>query len=144
MRCELCLSEHAADARCPHPPHPRRPSAHHHGTHPPHGQVHLASHPWNIRVHRPQGLHTHGVDIDRGGLFLSCEEPFPPLFTRLELTLHLAGEDFSCTGEVVRHVDAAHALTWGSAAGIGIQLLPAPPRLRELLSRARASPLTSP
>ncbi|WP_338871443.1 PilZ domain-containing protein [Myxococcus stipitatus] len=134
MHCELCLLEHATNARCPHRPRKPRPSSHHHGTAQPHPC------PATIRV---QGLQAQGVEIDRGGLFLSCEEPFPPLFTRLELTLRLAGEDFTCTGEVVRHVDAAHARTWGSSAGIGVQLLPAPPRLRELLSRARASHLTS-
>lgn len=118
MHCELCLSEHTSNLPCG--PSSRTPT-------------------WGVHVHHPQGVEAHGVEIGKGGLFLSCSEPFPALFTRLELTLWLAGEALDCEGEVVRHVDPAHARAWGMSPGIGVQLLPTSPRLKELLSRARAT-----
>ncbi|WP_194869512.1 PilZ domain-containing protein [Myxococcus sp. AB025B] len=133
MHCERCLSEHSDALPCP-------PAARRHATSrtSPHRPVTWTPAPCDVRIQHPQGLQAHRVEVSKGGLFLGCEEPFPPLFTRLSLTLRLGGEDFTCEGEVVRHVDTAHARTWGSTAGIGVQLQPPPPRLRELLSRPHA------
>jgi len=92
---------------------------------------------WGVRVRHPEGVEAHGVELGRGGLFLHCAEPFPPLFTRLSLTLWLGGEEVPCEGEVVRHVDAAHARVWEVSPGIGVQLVSPCPRLRELFERVR-------
>lgn len=125
MHCSRCLSDHSVDSSCTTLPLAR------------HGGEASTPWPWDVWIRNPEGVDVHGLELGKGGLFLSCAEPFPPLFTRLELTLRLAGEEFPCEGEVVRHVDSAHAHTWGVSAGIGVQLLPPSPRLREFLSRAR-------
>ncbi|MFY2556017.1 hypothetical protein ACN469_00080 [Corallococcus terminator] len=131
MHCSRCLSKHSADSPCTPAPRAR------HGT----SLLSESQAPWSwdVRIRHPEGVDVHGLELGKGGLFLSCAEPFPPLFTRLELTLRLAGEEFACHGEVVRHVDNAHARTWGVSAGIGVQLLPPSPQLRDFLSRARTS-----
>ncbi|MCP3101024.1 PilZ domain-containing protein [Myxococcus sp. K15C18031901] len=146
MHCELCLSDHAEDVPChsqgahlgnrheaPRSACPRRA-----GLSPRHRVEPLARvAPWCVRVQHPEGVDVHGVELARGGLFLHCREPFPPLLTRLSLTLRLEGEDVACEGEVVRHVDAAHAHVWSGSPGIGVQLARPPPRLRELFERVR-------
>ncbi|NTX35212.1 hypothetical protein HUA78_12220 [Myxococcus sp. CA033] len=136
MHCALCLSEHSADSLCTPQPRAR------HGTSLlgeslPHGDKAAEPWSWDVWIRHPEGVDVHGLELGKGGLFLSCSEPFPPLFTRLELTLRLAGEEFACEGEVVRHVDSAHARTWGVSAGIGVQLLPPSPRLRDFLAQTR-------
>jgi serine/threonine-protein kinase len=79
----------------------------------------------------------HCSELNRGGLFMCCAEPFPPLFTRLEFTLQLGGEEVECVAEVVRHVEPAQARAWRMTPGVGLQFLHPSPRLRDLLMRLR-------
>jgi serine/threonine-protein kinase len=62
------------------------------------------------------------IHLSRGGLFACTGGPFPPLLSRLTLTLHGGGERV-CTVEVVRHVDEAQGRAWGMPAGFGVQFL---------------------
>jgi serine/threonine-protein kinase len=66
---------------------------------------------------------------------MCCAEPFPTLFTRLEFTLLLGGEEVECVGEVVRHVDSAQARAWRMSPGVGLQFINPSPALREHLAR---------
>ena len=79
----------------------------------------------------------HCSELSRGGLFMCCAEPFPQLFTRLEFTLLLGGEQVECVGEVVRHVDSAQARAWRMSPGVGLQFINPSTRLRELLQKVR-------
>ncbi|RJS23911.1 serine/threonine protein kinase [Corallococcus sp. H22C18031201] len=95
---------------------------------------------WSARVSRPTG--PGAVDVactalSKGGLFMCCAEPFPLLFTRLEFTLLLEGEEVPCAGEVVRHVDARQARAWGMSSGVGVQFINPSEHLRTLIHRAR-------
>ncbi|WP_233261833.1 serine/threonine-protein kinase [Vitiosangium sp. GDMCC 1.1324] len=95
---------------------------------------------WTARVRRGNGTSpvvVHCNELSRGGVFMCCAEPFPPLFTRLEFTLLIGGEEVECVGEVVRHVDSTLARTWRMSPGVGIQFTNPSPRLRELLLRLR-------
>lgn|GEM_PF-5240442 len=141
MHCSRCLSDHSVDSPCTPVPRARHGTSLLGESHPHGGECSGEAPPWSwdVWIRTPEGVDVHGLELGKGGLFLSCAEPFPPLFTRLELTLRLAGEEFACEGEVVRHVDFAHARTWGVSAGIGVQLLPPSPQLRDFLSRARGS-----
>ncbi|NVJ20710.1 hypothetical protein HUW62_05715 [Myxococcus sp. AM011] len=141
MHCSRCLSDHSVDSPCTPVPRARHGTSLLGESHPHGGESSEQAPPgsWDVWIRHPEGVSVHGMELGKGGLFLSCAEPFPALFTRLELTLRLAGEEFACEGEVVRHVDSAHARTWGVSAGIGVQLLPPSPQLRDFLSRARHS-----
>lgn len=77
----------------------------------------------------------HCSELSRGGLFMCCAQPFPQLFTRLDFTLLMGGEEVECLGEVVRHVDSAQAQAWRMSPGVGLQFINPSPRLRELLTR---------
>lgn len=93
---------------------------------------------WMARVHRRSGAGVVDVPctaLSRGGLLMCCAEPFPRLFTRLEFSLLLEGEEVACVGEVVRHVDAAQARAWDMRPGIGLQFVSPSPRLRALLQK---------
>ncbi|HYO74535.1 MAG TPA: protein kinase [Archangium sp.] len=93
---------------------------------------------WTARVRRAQdagSVVVHCNELSRGGLFMCCAEPFPPIFTRLEFTLQLGGEEMECVGEVVRQVDSAQARAWRMSPGVGLQFINPSPRLRELLMR---------
>lgn len=93
---------------------------------------------WAARVRHDTGsVVVHCSEISRGGVFMCCAEPFPELFTRLEFTLQIGGEEVECVGEVVRHVDSAQARTWRMSPGVGIQFINPSTRLRELLMRVR-------
>jgi eukaryotic-like serine/threonine-protein kinase len=93
---------------------------------------------WVARVHRRNregAVEVRCTDLSRGGIFMCCAEPFPRLFTRLEFSLLLGDEEVECVGEVVRHVDAAHARAWEMHRGVGLQFINPSPRLRELLQQ---------
>ncbi|QRN96355.1 serine/threonine protein kinase [Archangium violaceum] len=95
---------------------------------------------WTARVRRGGGADSvvvHCSELSRGGLFMCCAEPFPPLFTRLEFTLQLGGEEVECVAEVVRHVDSAQAHTWHMYPGVGLQFINPSARLRDMLMRVR-------
>ncbi len=96
---------------------------------------------WTARVRRGGGsgsvVVVHCSELSRGGLFMCCAEPFPPLFTRLEFTLQLGGEEVECVAEVVRHVDPAQARAWRMTPGVGLQFIHPSARLRDLLLRLR-------
>ncbi|WP_163997771.1 protein kinase domain-containing protein [Pyxidicoccus caerfyrddinensis] len=95
---------------------------------------------WLARVRRRSGtdaVEVRCTELNKGGLFLCCAEPFPRLFHRLEFTLLLAGEEVECAGEVVRHVDSAQARAWGMSPGVGVQFLNPSARLRELIHRVQ-------
>jgi serine/threonine-protein kinase len=79
------------------------------------------------------------TELNRGGLFMCCSEPFPQLFTQLAFTLHIDGAPVECVGEVVRHVDSAQARTWSMSPGVGLQFINPSPQLRELLRRLSPS-----
>jgi eukaryotic-like serine/threonine-protein kinase len=99
-------------------------------------------HLWTARVHRRSGagaVEVQCTELNRGGLFMCCSEPFPQLFTRLEFTLLLDGQPMECVAEVVRHVDTAQARTWGMSPGVGLQFINPPAPLREYLRRLRPS-----
>lgn len=103
---------------------------------------------WVARVRRRSGAGDVEVlctELSRGGLFMCCADPFPRLFNRLEFTLLLAGELVECAGEVVRHVDAAQAQTWGMlSTGVGVQFINPSARLCELIRRVQPHRLTTP
>jgi serine/threonine-protein kinase len=93
---------------------------------------------WTARVRRDKGggsVVVHCTELSRGGLFMCCAEPFPAVFTRLEFTLLLGGEELECVAEVVRHVDSAQARLWRMSPGVGLQFLNPSARLREQLAR---------
>ncbi|HEX5750836.1 MAG TPA: serine/threonine-protein kinase [Archangium sp.] len=93
---------------------------------------------WTARVRRARdagSVVVHCSELSRGGLFMCCAEPFPHIFTRLEFTLLIGGEEVECVGEVVRHVDSAQARAWRMSPGVGLQFINPSPRLRELLTR---------
>ncbi|QSQ20704.1 protein kinase [Pyxidicoccus parkwayensis] len=94
---------------------------------------------WMARVHRRRPgaseVEVRCTELSKGGLFLCCSEPFPRLFTRLDFTLLLAGEEVECAGEVVRHVDSVQARAWGMSPGVGVQFINPSARLRELIHR---------
>jgi serine/threonine protein kinase len=95
---------------------------------------------WVAHVHRRNGagdVEVQCTELSRGGLFMCCAEPFPRLFTRLEFTLLLAGEEVECAGEVVRHVDSVQARAWGMPQGVGVQFINPSARLRELIHRVQ-------
>ncbi|WP_239014932.1 serine/threonine-protein kinase [Archangium violaceum] len=93
---------------------------------------------WAARVRHDTGsVVVHCSEISRGGVFMCCAEPFPELFTRLEFTLQIGGEEVECVGEVVRHVDSSQARTWRMSPGVGLQFINPSARLRELLMRLR-------
>ncbi|WNG33120.1 serine/threonine protein kinase [Archangium violaceum] len=93
---------------------------------------------WTARVRNNTGsVVVHCSEISRGGVFMCCAEPFPELFTRLEFTLQIGGEEVECVGEVVRHVDSALARSWRMSPGVGLQFINPSARLRELLIRLR-------
>ncbi|WP_257457523.1 serine/threonine-protein kinase [Archangium lipolyticum] len=98
---------------------------------------------WTARVRRgggsPGSVVVHCSELSRGGLFMCCAEPFPPLFTRLEFTLQLGGEEVECVGEVVRHVDSALARNWHMSPGVGLQFINPSARLRDMLMRLRST-----
>jgi eukaryotic-like serine/threonine-protein kinase len=97
---------------------------------------------WTARVRRSQGgsVLVHCNDLSRGGLFMCCAEPLPPLFSRLELTLLLGGEEVECVAEVVRHVDSALARTWRMSPGVDLQFISPSFTLREHLAQLRPPP----
>ncbi len=100
---------------------------------------------WMARVRRRSSQGTvvvHCTELSGGGLFMCCAEPFPQLFTRLEFTLLLGGEEVECVGEVVRHVDSAQARAWRMSPGVGLQFINPSPMLREHL--LRLSPVSGP
>ena len=93
---------------------------------------------WTARVRSDKGTGSvvvHCSELSRGGLFMCCAEPFPQLFTRLEFTLLLGGEELECVAEVVRHVDSAQARAWRMSPGVGVQFVNPSPKLREQLAR---------
>ncbi|WP_375770273.1 serine/threonine protein kinase [Archangium gephyra] len=93
---------------------------------------------WTARVRRGKeggSVVVHCSELSRGGLFMCCAEPFPQIFTRLEFTLLIGGEEVECVGEVVRHVDSAQARAWRMSPGVGLQFINPSARLRELLMR---------
>ncbi|MFP2930633.1 PilZ domain-containing protein, partial [Pyxidicoccus sp. 3LG] len=95
---------------------------------------------WLARVRRRAGagdVEVRCTELSKGGLFMCCAEPFPRLFTRLEFSLLLAGEEVECAGEVVRHVDSAQAHAWGMSPGVGVQFINPTARLRELIHRVQ-------
>jgi len=103
---------------------------------------------WVARVRRRSGAGDVEVlctELSRGGLFMCCADPFPRLFNRLEFTLLLAGELVECAGEVVRHVDAAQARTWGMpSTGVGVQFVNPSARLCDLIRRVQPRRLATP
>ncbi|MFL5356614.1 serine/threonine-protein kinase [Archangium sp.] len=95
---------------------------------------------WTARVRLGEGAGSvlvHCNELSRGGVFMCCAQPFPPLFTRLSFTLQIGGEELECVGEVVRHVDLAQARAWRMSPGVGLQFLNPSPRLRDFLTRLR-------
>jgi serine/threonine-protein kinase len=93
---------------------------------------------WVARVHRRNGAGEVEVcctELNKGGLFMCCSEPFPRLFSRLQFTLLVGGEEVECLGEVVRHVDTAQARAWSMSPGVGVQFVNPSARLRELVQR---------
>lgn len=95
---------------------------------------------WVAKVRRRAGsgeVEVRCTELSKGGLFMCCAEPFPRLFNRLEFTLLLAGEEVTCAGEVVRHVDSAQARAWGMSPGVGVQFINPSARLRELIHRVQ-------
>ncbi|MCP3136238.1 protein kinase domain-containing protein [Pyxidicoccus xibeiensis] len=102
---------------------------------------------WVAVVRRRSGADTVEVrctELSKGGLFMCCAEPFPRLFTRLEFSLLLAGEEIACAGEVVRHVDSAQARAWSMSPGVGVQFINPTARLRELIHRVQPSRVATP
>ncbi|HVG62814.1 MAG TPA: serine/threonine-protein kinase [Hyalangium sp.] len=95
---------------------------------------------WVARVRRRNGagaVEVQCTELNRGGLFMCCSEPFPQLFSRLEFTLMLGGVPVECMAEVVRHVDSAQARTWSMSPGVGLQFINPSAQLREYLRRLR-------
>ncbi|NMO16032.1 serine/threonine protein kinase [Pyxidicoccus fallax] len=95
---------------------------------------------WTARVRRRAGtsdVEVRCTELSKGGLFMCCAEPFPRLFTRLEFTLLLAGEEVECVGEVVRHVDSVQARAWSMSPGVGVQFINPSARLRDLIHRVQ-------
>jgi serine/threonine-protein kinase len=94
---------------------------------------------WVARVRRrgASAVEVRCTELSKGGLFMCCAEPFPRLFTRLEFTLLLAGQEVECMAEVVRHVDSTQARAWSMPPGVGVQFINPSPLLRELIHRVQ-------
>ncbi|XXF79535.1 protein kinase [Myxococcaceae bacterium GXIMD 01537] len=87
------------------------------------------------------------TELSRGGLFLRTEGALPPLFTRLTVTLDVAGAPPPLACEVVSHVTPEQAQQWGRAPGFGVQLVEGTPALRlalERLQRGEPAPAKDP
>ncbi|PTL79668.1 serine/threonine-protein kinase [Vitiosangium sp. GDMCC 1.1324] len=63
------------------------------------------------------------TDLTRGGMFLCTDQALPPLLSRVTLALEHPDGELTCECEVVRHVKAEEASTWGMAAGFGVQFV---------------------
>jgi len=79
--------------------------------------------------------HLRCLQLLRGGLFACTDAPLPPLFSGLQLVLHVPGGELACAGEVVRHVSASEAEVWGMPAGFAVQFAELSGDLQEGLSR---------
>lgn len=93
-----------------------------------------------VRVEYHFGTSTalgHSGDISEGGMFLECDR-VAPQGTRVYLRVHLpgsrAGDPLKIIGTVTRTVDAEHAETAGSPAGMGLHFEVAYARTREQLA----------
>jgi tRNA A-37 threonylcarbamoyl transferase component Bud32 len=79
--------------------------------------------------------HLPCTDLTRAGLFLCTDGALPPLRSRLALTLELRDRNIPCVAEVVRHVPAAQASSWGMRAGFAVQFLELSAEARVALAR---------
>jgi serine/threonine protein kinase len=74
------------------------------------------------------------TDLSRAGTFLCTDGALPPLRSRVALTLELQGQHLPCTGEVVRHVTPAQAVSWGMRAGFAVQFVELSAEVRDTLA----------
>jgi serine/threonine-protein kinase len=75
------------------------------------------------------------TDLSRAGTFLCTDRALPPLRSRVPLILELRDRSLPCTGEIVRHISAAQASSWGMRAGFAVQFIGLSAEARDLLSR---------
>ncbi len=75
-------------------------------------------------------------DLSHGGLFVCAAEPFPPLNTRLVVHLPFGG-GMELAGELVRHVRAEQAASWGMPPGYAVQFLSVTAGQREAIDAAK-------
>ncbi len=73
-------------------------------------------------------------DLSKGGMFLCGAMPYPPLFSRIKITIATEAK-VTLLGEVVRHIPPDQAKAWGMSPGFGIQFLDVTPPLKEALER---------
>lgn len=81
---------------------------------------------WSTKVFdQPQGgsRQLKGTELTRGGMFLLSEGGFPPLFTRVKLSIGLHDGELTLWAEVVRHVTAEQAAAWKMPLGFGVQFV---------------------
>jgi serine/threonine-protein kinase len=84
------------------------------------------------------------TDLSRGGAFLCTDGALPPLRSRVALTLELQDRLLPCAAEVVRHVPAEQANSWGMRAGFAIQFIDLCPEMREALDTLGQGPTPAP
>lgn len=63
------------------------------------------------------------AEMTRGGAFLQCDPPHPPLFSDLLLELPAPDSPLRVQAEVVRQVSVEQARTWKMKPGIGVQFV---------------------
>jgi len=83
------------------------------------------------------------AEVTRGGLFLCCEAPPPPLLSPVRLRLRDGERAIEISGEVVRHVSAEDAARWRMQPGFAVQLGPLDTAARtaiDALASQRARP----
>ncbi|MBU8895556.1 protein kinase [Corallococcus sp. M34] len=73
-------------------------------------------------------------DVAPGGFFVACPGALPPLAARLCVELSSGGRALTCECDVVRHVTADEARTWGVTAGVFVHLVDVSEPWRQLLA----------
>ncbi|MBJ6760010.1 protein kinase [Myxococcaceae bacterium JPH2] len=73
-------------------------------------------------------------DVAPGGFFVACPGELPPLAARLSVELSSGGRALTCECDVVRHVTADEARTWGVTAGVFVHLVDVSEPWRQLLA----------
>ncbi len=81
---------------------------------------------WSVKVFdQPKGASRvlRCTEVTRGGMFLQAAEGFPPVLSRLKVTVMLPDGELSLTVEVVQHVSAERAKAWNMPVGFGVQFV---------------------